>query len=518
MRAAWLLLFAACADAQTAGPDQTGGVTGIVTDALTHMPVRKAMVSILPMGNFRGGNQGVQGAVTDAGGTFKITNLQAGQYRLMIQHLNYPQARFGGVSKNVEVKAGETGSPVTVELIPGAAVSGHIADEDGDPLMNCNVQVHPASNPEQGVPMTGMSMSGDNGEYRAYGIAPGKYILSAQCRQAVFQARPFSAGPDPPPGKAYPMQYYPLTSDIKSAQVVELTPGAEKSGIDFQMTPTVVTQVRGAFLPSGADWHGNNLMLQLAPIGRRGMNMGAAFDRSKGTFDFRQVFPGSYMLIAFTNGSEENRIGVWRQVDVGDQPVELALELRHAIDLSGKVEIESGANNTNKVTPGQMQVMLISQYPFGGPPSQTQVSEDGSFTLKGVMPSPWRLRVNGPSAFLKSAWLGSTDVTNAPLDLSGGAGGALRLLVSTNTATIRGSAPAGQMVLAEHVEENMPFRSNRSTQADQSGQYKFEGLAPGKYRLMPMDSYGPMPDEGGQEVTVQEGETLMVDLKPQPAA
>jgi hypothetical protein len=516
MKTAFLLLFSSAAFAQTtAGTDQTGSVTGTVTDAITHIPVKKTMVSVQPMGIMGGGrNQGAQSAVTDAGGTFTIGNLAAGKYRLMFQQQNYPSARFGGVSKTVDVKPGEATAPVTVELIPGAAVSGHIVDEDGDPVLNCNVQLHPAKNPDQGAPMTGISMSNDDGEYRAYGIAPGKYILSAQCRQALFHPRPFSAGPDQVPSKAYPMQYYPLTSELKAAQVVELTAGSEKSGIDFQMMPTAVTQVRGAFLPGGADWHGSNpLMLQLTSLDQRGMNIGAALNQEKGTFEFRQVFSGSYILMAFSNGSDQNRIGAWKRVDVLDRPVDMALELRSAVDVSGKVEIESSANTTNKVTPGQIQVMVTSQYQFAAPQTQTQVSDDGTFTLKGVMPAPWRLRANGPAVFLKSAWLGSTDVTNASMDLSAGAAGALRIVVSTNTATIRGSAPAGQTIFAQQIDDDMPYRSNRGTQVDPSGQYKFEGLAPGKYRLILMESGGPMPDEGGQEVSVHEGETMIADLK-----
>jgi hypothetical protein len=296
--------------------------------------------------------------------------------------------------------------------------------------------------------------------------------------------------------------------------VVELTAGSEKSGIDFQMRPTGVTQVRGAFLPGGADWHGSNpLILQLISLEQRGMNMGAALNQEKGTFEFRQVFPGSYMLVAFSNGSDTNRIGAWKRADVVDRAVDMALELRHAVDISGKLEIESSGNTTNKVTPGQVQLMLTSQYQFAVPPSQTQVNDDGTFTLKGVMPAPWRLRANGPAVFLKSAWLGSTDVTNTSMDLSGGAAGALRIVVSTNTATIRGSAPAEQTIFAQQIDDDMQYRSNRGTQVDPSGQYKFEGLAPGKYRLFVMESGGPMPDEGGQEVSVHEGETMIADLK-----
>jgi hypothetical protein len=397
-----------------------------------------------------------------------------------------------------------------VELIPGAAVSGHIVDEDGDPLPTCGVQIHPAKHPEQGVQINGSTPSDENGAYRVFGIAPGKYILTAECGQQVFQPRPFSAGPAPPPATAYPRQYYPLTTEMKSADIVALTAGNEKSGIDFVMRPTAVTQIHGAFAPGGAGWHGIGQIL-LDRTDRSGVSQGSPIS-DKGTFEFQRVFPGTYNLVAVSNysGGDENRIGAWQRVEVSDQPVELSLELRHAIDLSGKVEIES-SGNTTLITPGQIQVMLTTPELINVQNSQTQVNDDGTFTLKGVMPGLWHVQAYGPMMFLKSAWLGSTDVTSAAMDLSGGATAPLRIVVSTNTATIRGSAAPGQQIYAQRPEE----QGNRVTQADQNGQYKFEGLAPGKYRLMQMDSGGPMPDEGGQDVTVHEGETAMVDLKPQ---
>jgi hypothetical protein len=41
------------------------------------------------------------------------------------------------------------------------------------------------------------------------------------------------------------------------------------------------------------------------------------------------------------------------------------------------------------------------------------------------------------------------------------------------------------------------------------------GLAPGKYRIAVGDTGASMPEEGGQEVTLGEGETAMIDLKPE---
>jgi hypothetical protein len=513
VRGAWFLLIAVTSAAQTAGTNQTGSVSGIVTDAVTHIPIKKAMVSINAMNIAQ--NAGPQATTTDASGAFSIANLQAGRYRLAFVHEKYPQARFGGVGKTVDIKAGESAGPIAVELMPGAALSGHVVDEDGDPMPNCYVQIHPAKNPEEGVQMGGSSGSNPEGEYRMFGIAPGKYILAAQCGQQAFQARPFSAGPDPPPSRAYRTQYYPLASEAKSAQVVELTGGNEKSGIDFQMSPVGVTQVRGTFSPGGADWHNlKQFILQLNPVDQPGMGVGGAHDLEKGTFDFRQVFPGSYILSAFSQSDDENRIGAWRRIDVGDKPVELSLELRHAIDLTGKVEIETSANTTNKLTPSQIHIGLNPQSQGGGlPGSQTQVNEDGTFTIKGVLPAPWRLQLNAPFAFVKAAWLGSTDVTNGPFDLSSGAAGAIRILVSTNTATIRGSAPAGMMVFVRRADQDPVFGGQTATGVDQNGQYTLGGLAPGKYRVFVMDPGEAPPDDGGQGVTVREGETVMVDLK-----
>jgi hypothetical protein len=467
------------------------------------------------VGNSGNRSSVTQATSTDAGGAFRVGDLPAGQYRVVVQRQDYPQAG-NRLTKRIEVKAGEITGPVNLELVPGASVTGHVVDEDGDPLPNCNIEVAAA---KKGTPygqvaalLSGVS-SNEDGGYRVFGIAPGKYALSAHCGNTVFEPRPFSAGPDPEPAQAYPTQYYPLTSDAKSADVLQLTGGTEKSGIDFVMRPAAVTQIRGVFAATGADWHGSQLNLQLAPSEGNGTIMSALTDRAKGTFLIRQVFPGSYLLTAFSNGPEDGRIGAWQRIDVSDQPVELTLELKPAMDLSGKVEVESSGNSSNPLNPVQIQVLLNPRYQGGGQQyTPSRVNADGSFTFKSLLPGIFRLGIAAPNAFLKSAWLGSTDVTNDPIDITSGAVGSLRIVVSTNTATIRGTAPVGELISVRRADD-VPFFGNRLTQADPSGQYKLEGLGPGKYRLMVIDPGGMMPDEGGEEVTVQEGETATLDLK-----
>ena len=78
------------------------------------------------------------------------------------------------------------------------------------------------------------------------------------CQQPVFQPRPFSSGPDLPPSRAYAPEYYPSAADSKSAEVIDLAPGAEKSGVDFQMKSEAVTQIHGTF--GGDLWRGHQNM------------------------------------------------------------------------------------------------------------------------------------------------------------------------------------------------------------------------------------------------------------------
>lgn len=532
MRTALLGLIAI---AIAAAQDQTGRIEGVVVDAVSHQPVKKAVVSILYTGIPRAGgdggrtqNQDQPAATTDASGKFAFDNLPTGPYQVIAMHQNYPQARMGGVRKSVQVTADDNASNVTVEMVPGAAVSGHIVDEDGDPVNGCMVQVHPAKNFSQGVPMRRVPMAGEDGSYRLYSIPPGKYTITAQCMTRIFQPRPLSEGPDPPPTSAYPLQFYPAATDLKSAQVVELSPGAEKSGVDFQMRPVSVTYIRGRLTAGSADWRGrSDLQIQLQALGPQGadryIGRGTQINAKDGSFEIDQVFPGSYRIVAFTQNflaragqpQADDRIGAIMRVDVANKPIEVTLPLQRAADISGTIQIEHANSATKQITPSQIHIQLTSEAQLGGRPAVGQPNDDGSFIIKSVLPGEWRVRVQGPPVFIKSATLGGDDVTNRPLDLTTGSASPLRIVVSTNTATIRGTAPGGQMVYAAPIDGDDPFLGFRGAPVDSNGQFTLQGLAPGKYRVGAVDMGSPMPEEGGREMTVAEGETATVDVKPE---
>ncbi len=477
--------------------DQTGQITGTVLDAATHQPVKHASVTLNSMAA-RGGRSN-HSVATDSAGAFSFDGLAEGNYLVNATQMNYPNLPNHA---RVELKSGGKAT-VTLELTPGAVLSGHVVDEDGDPLSGCFVQTRLSSHSGSAG-----ANSNQDGEYRIHSLAPGKYIVSVRCGVPAFVARPFSAGPDPPPSLAYPMQFYPAVSDAKSAQPVEVAAGAEKAGVDFRMRPMAITQVRGSVSSSTGDLPSDGgLQIQLVPAERPEETMGTGLSRP-GAFEFATVFPGSYYLVAMNNGDPTKRLSAVEKIEVKDRPVEVALTLSPGVDIAGTVTVED-SNAPNKVSVATVQVQLDPELPVGRVDA-AQAKEDGSFVFKSVPAGRWKVAViDTGQVFLKSAWLGNTDVTHTAFEVSPGTE-SLRMVVSANMGTIEGTAPAGEFVFIENQDAWQGFRG---TQVDQNGRFTMGGLSPGKYRVVAGDPGGTIPADGGQEATVKEGETVTVDIK-----
>ncbi len=540
-----LLMMATFADAQhQAGTKNTGSIQGMVVDSVTHQPVREAVVSLEAPGDPDPGRDGSYSRTTDAAGTFAIDNLQPGRYLLGVSQRLYPQEGW----RSIAIKTGER-APVIVELVPSAAVSGRVLDDDGDPLAGCSVRLLSAKPPYQEVMATQdfreVLGSSEDGKYRVSDIVAGKYILTAQCQGAVFQARPLLAGPDPLPTSAYPPQFYPI----------EFAPGEEKSGVDFRMKPSPVTHIH-VVLTGVADWHGRkDLAWQLVPMtqeaatrtalrmqGRDLRTVWHQMETANGEFEIPKVFPGSYRLLVTSNAlwaipswqapggqTAGAIIGAAKRIDVGDKPMRIELALRPPLQLNGTIEIV-GPGGENRVKPNEVSVQLDAEYPafFPGNGGSKSTKDDGTFTITSVFPGPSRITVHAYQrcgvhcmqdvVFLKSTWFGGAELTGGLLDLSSGAPGEVRIVVSTNFAAIRGTAPAFAIVGASTEERWSAGRYDMHVQADQNGRFQFEGLVPGNYRLGLLDRPGSDGSGGGQAVTLQEGQTRAVELRTAPGA
>jgi protocatechuate 3,4-dioxygenase beta subunit len=492
-----------------------GAIEGAVQDAATHGPIKKAIVTTwsmtpLPqpqvtMGRRRFQQPGQITAQTDAGGAFALRDLPAGTYQLNFSHPRYPQ--FGvQVSKSIEVKAGET-ARVSVELIPGATISGRVVDEDGDPLADCSPQVISARAGGY-TGFLGNESSNAAGVYTVWGINPGKYKLLMSCGSPVLEGYPLQpiAVPPPPPSLAYPHLFYPGVPDAQQAQLIEVAAGQDRTGIDFQLKPVRVFTVKGTLRPGNFDMQQVSLTLmprnQLERDAFRGA--GGTVDPQNGTVTFQRVFPGSYNAVAILRDESGPKYGVRQPVEVPG-PAQLELELKPGLNVSGKVEVEGEFKNPLS----SINVQLVEMEPVGMGVATPKTSEDGGFTIPSILPGLYRVQVYGPGVFVKSLSWGGTELAGDTLDIGAGGSGPLRILVSTKTGTIKGTGPAGRVVEAVEAGVN---QVRMGTATDPQGAFIMGGLRPGKYRVM-LGGFGMSDENAGEEITVGEGETVTVTVR-----
>lgn len=423
--------------------EQTGkaSVEGSVLDAITREPVKKASVML-------NGRVGLS-AVTDASGHFAFRQLPAGQYTIGVRSERYPQMQGpldAGQPLAISLTDEEQKRDIGLTLTPGASVRGHILDEDGNPMPRCNVTAMQFRDMGTGrtLQQVGSSQSDDKGEYRTSNIPRGKYYVQARCSQTVPLPHAFvrRTSPMDVPTLTYAPLFYPSAADLAGAAKVEASPGADISGIDFQMVPARGVTVRG-HVGSAPD---HNMQLTLAPrdpVGRELRTQWARVNAATGEFQIPNVLPGSYELVAIAS-TEGRSYFAKVSVEVGAAPLDpIELVLAAAPAISGSLSIEG---DTTKTPMNNLRVMM-NPIEGGrgmiGPPPPAEVQSDGTFIFNSVMPGHWRLFVNGVPGYVKSVMQGDREVS--PWDLEIGSSAVqLKVVVGTKftQAELGLSAPA----------------------------------------------------------------------------
>jgi hypothetical protein len=558
-------------------PQGAGGVTvlapatamveGTVLSAANGQPLKKARVTLRRM--FEGGpgaqsfpaGQGVefprqQGrnvpyvAVSDASGKFSIVDVQPGRYRLSVERQGYVRAEYGQrqpgrAGATLTLDAGQKLRELLFRLIEDGVITGRVTDEDGEPVVHGQVQVLRLSYQRgQKQFMTfGGAQTNDKGEYRVFGLTPGRYFLSATA--SVQFGGPGGTGnirfaPGSPQGEeVYAPTYYPGTTEPQNATPISVGAGDEMTGMDLSIAPQRAFRVRGRVTPPPAaddrqTQRRGGLQVLLLRRGSAG-SFGRAFsqqadvEQAQGTFEFRAVLPGSYYLMAAT--SDGRRWVTHREpLEVGRGDVEgLHVTIGPGMDLSGRLRIEGNV----PLPANRVQVMVVPQEEsnFGVPSSAA--GPDGTFLLPGLSAETYFLAVQGigPGAFLKTARMGGEDVLETGITLPSKAGGQLEIVMSVNGGRIEGSvldsenlpAAAVTVVLVPPEKRRKNSTFYKTAVSDAQGRFTLQGIAPGDYKLFAWDDVDSgawqdpeflAPFEArGTKVAVTEGTTLAIEVK-----
>ncbi|HEX3684782.1 MAG TPA: carboxypeptidase regulatory-like domain-containing protein [Bryobacteraceae bacterium] len=522
-------------------PADEARIDGSVVNKMSGAPVKRAHVMFYKLAT--AGAEEVY-ADTDAGGRY-TAQLQAGQYRVWVERPGFSRLNYGasstlGDGKILTLAPGQELHDVSFRISPLGAISGHVLDEDGDPVQGAGVQVLKfsyATGKRMLLSVSGTS-SNDRGEYRAFGLPPGRYFLLVTQPGAPL-SKPLSRGMLVADAQDFfaPL-YYPGVLDFAEATPLVLGEGADSQDIDIRLRRTRVFTLRGRLLSPAENFADSQLAVTLAP--RDGdsasyINRAAAtLDRLSGRFEFHNVAPGLYELVAaqlYRGQALSGRLPI--EVTSSGHGEEISIPVAAGSEITGSVELEGAAPDALRGT----RVMLTETEGLAlGPQPSAQVDAAGGFRLSGVTPGVWQVSISPlpKGAWLKDLILDAREIPGGIVDLASPSRGPFRIVLASNGAQLSGTATRdGQpsratVVLAPAAADLRSSASNYlSISTDDQGNFAFSGVRPGSYKLFAFEDVEPYAwldpdflksvDSLGQDVTLGEGEAVQKQVTAIPS-
>lgn len=449
------------------------GIEGLVLDAQTGAPIKRAQIWL------NGPQCTDGGALTDASGRFVLDNIDPGTYDLSARHSRYLDQRYGakrpgGRGTALIVAPGQRLKDLEIRLWRAASVTGRVVDEDGQPLKGARVQIGRAR--RYVVPE---AYTNDLGEYRLSGIPPGSYSVEATYRSPLPMP-----GPDKDMEMSYPPLFYPGVRDRSQSRPLDLKPGDEYSGIDFQMTPVTAVRVQGHIAASDG--------LVRVSAGRNS----AVAEPGTGAFELRGLLPGSYLLCA--QDHSHDFFARW-PLEIGNSNITgLTLAVSPGATIRERIPVIEEACAYAKLDFAALGTHLRAHESFqkcdGESLPNGRVEADGRFQFTSVPPGRFWIDVSRLSDdfYLKEARLGRLNILESGIQVDSDDLDGVELVLTPFGGRIDGTVLDGEKNQAPHAQvilsPETKSQTVRTAWADASGRYSIRGIPPGEYRLFAWSS------------------------------
>jgi len=474
-------------------------------------------------------------AATDDDGRFTLNNVRAGHYSVCPYAPAYvfpAAARFGSNGKPLYIADGTPVDALDFALVRGGVITGRITDPAGRPVIAERIQLNPVDDRGNRRPLLGLDESlfvtDDQGNYRIYGLLPGRYLVSAG------QSRPgeiMEGG-----GRTYyPITFHPGVASESKATLVEVRAGAETGNVNISLGGPIETFTAGGVV---VDADSGN------PI--PGVRVGyASFDRdgslrdlganpgwrsgADGGFRIEGITPGSYAVVTVP-GDDQSTYSDPVPFDVNrSDATGLEVKVRKGASIAGAVAVEG--TNDPAVLQKIPQIELTAESADFNALESVNPEPDGTFHISGLPAGKFNINLDQvPQGLSFSRIERNGEAQPQGIDIGAGQQVAgVRIVLFYGSCRIRGSVSvqggslpdASQItVVARRVGPDQR-RSNQNALVDARGQFVIDGLLEGDYELylraFPWARRG-RPSAAATVTVSQESEaevTLTLDLSQQ---
>jgi hypothetical protein len=492
-------------------------------------------------------------------GEFVFPDIPAGTYRIVALADGYAPAEYGQARPNgnghpITVGAGERTS-LQMRIVPGGILAGRVTNQAGQPMVYSQVEIVKPTYDAAGqlTPVVALTVTtNDLGEYRAFWLAPGQYIVragSSQLNSYVSQGTinpmgtdtsfptTFISSSDRPRARSAPADndgpesfitpvlsaYYGGAPDAKSAQAIEIRAGAETSGIDIRVAPVQFSRrvrVNGMVVgPTGQPNQENyGMSISTWPEGQATVLASVRSLTTRVPATNPNVRPGA-MVYVMDNGQFEGAAsnGVYQiratqgplsgrvVFEAGNQDVNVTIPLHPPSSVSGRLQIEGGTNSNIDLTKLQVGVRTPPSTVFSSP-----VAADGQFRIEGVIDGDYQISVlpltpaqvppGIDNAYVKSIRVNNADSLNSPIRIDGAQTiSGVEIVLGPAGASIDGRVVNARQEVMNRATVVLlpqgppPFRDDRYRMltTDKSGVFQFRGLPPGEYRVIAWEDVDP---------------------------
>jgi len=462
-------------------------------------------------------------ARTNSQGEYEFKNVKPGRYNLRASRTGYVSQAYGQKTSNsqtsqgavLRVNAGETLNEIDLKLIRGGVVEGRVVDSDGEPLAHVEVRLERYATVEgkRGLYRMDSESTDDRGQYRIFGIAPGRYCVSAQYPQGWREDEDDST---------YPLVYYPGTLRPQEAARIEVVPGGEVRGVDMTLTESKAFSITGKVLRADGKPAAEAMLSRVEEDEWGGWSSESGGVDAAGNFRLHGLSPGRYRLVAESRRSEKRQMASLT-IEVADENISgVVLVLGDGGEISGKVVIEGGEP---KSLPATTRVMLNPEGKtgMGFRAEGGEVFEDQIFSFRNVMEGKYRFRlllVPG-NLYLKSARVQGEDALDQGFEVRNGEKiVSAEIVLSANGGELDGTVKQqenGEIVKGATIvlfsrepgRQGPRSRWTRTAQSDQHGNFQLRGVAPGEYLVCALVNH-----ESGAESSSDYLQELAKNAKP----